>query len=150
MIRPVIETVTDLGWSAVGLVVGYILGLLTRVAIGEAALTPDRKEWLRRALGAVLLVAAVIAGTQVYAAQRSLTAQAECEADYTQTFNRALTARLEATENERVAQRELLTTILTRQGSSGALRQYLATLDRLEQARRDNPLPTRPDCDGDR
>lgn len=149
MTAAVLAAVTDLGWSLVGLVVGFLLGVSVRIAAADTNSAADRREWLARIFGVALLTGAVVAGTQVYAAQRQLTQQAECEAAYIEEFNTALTARLEATENERIAQRRLLLGALGPGNSDPAIRDYLAALEDLEQARRDNPLPPRPDCGGD-
>lgn len=143
----VLGAITDLGWSAVGLVVGYLLGLLSRLAVTELVLTRDRRDLIARLAGLVLVIAVILAGTQVYQAQAALRAQAECEAAYIESFNAALTARLEATEDERSAQRELLLGVLGESRSEPAVREYLRALEELDRARRLHPLPTRPDCD---
>lgn len=140
----VIGALTDLGWSGVGLVIGYLLGLFTRVVTDGTA--PDWGDRARRLLGVVVLIAAVAAGVSVYRAQDALRDQAACEAAYSQAFNRALRARLEATEDERVAQRTLLRGVLGEGSSHPAVRDYIAALERLEHVRRANPLPDRPNC----
>lgn len=133
---------TDLGWSMVGLAVGYILGLLTRITMSGSK--PHDKA--RRILGVVMMAAAVTAAAQIYLAQHRLTAQAECKAAYSARFQQALVVRLEATEDERQAQHRLLLHVLANENSRSAIRAYIETLTRLDEVRHDNPLPKPPNC----
>lgn len=149
MTAAVLDAVTDLGWSLVGLVVGFLLGVSVRIAAVDTHIAADRREWLARILGVALLTALTVAGTQVWATQRQLAQQAACETAYIEEFNAALQARLEATENERVAQRRLLLAAIGPGNSDPAIRQYLRALNDLEQARRNHPLPAQPDCGGE-
>lgn len=149
MTAAVLGAITDLGWSVVGLVVGFLLGASVRIAAVDTHLAADRRGWLARIFGVALLTALVVAGIQVWATQRELAQRAACETAYIEEFNQALEARLKATEQERIAQRRLLLGALGPDSSDPAIRQYLRALDDLEQARRDYPLPARPDCDGD-
>lgn len=146
MLWTALDILTDLGWSVVGLVVGYLLGLLSRVAVTDVVLTRRRRDLVVRLAGLVLFITVIVAGTQVYAEQRQLATQAACQARFNEEFREAVVARLRATEDERAAQRQLLLEAIGPGSSDEAMRQYLHTLAELEQARRDNPLPRRPDC----
>lgn len=148
MTAAVLDAVTDLGWSLVGLVVGFLLGVSVRIAVVEPHVTADHREWLQRILGVLLLVAVVVAGTQVWTAQQQLATQIECEAAYASEFHAALTAQLEATRDDRAALRKAAAAIAADAPSDPALRRLVIALDELERMRSKHPLPARPDCGG--
>ncbi len=157
--------VTNLGFSAGGLIVGYVLG---RVAPRPAQphscdmSTPDTAGAHRHSrivkstaivlfvLGVITTAVAAYTSVQRYSDSEVFRTTAECQARWNQAFRQVIVERNKATDQERAAQRVLLGTVLDPAATADARRQavtgYYNVLREVDTTRADNPLPASDRC----
>jgi hypothetical protein len=134
--------------SVLWLGVGYALGYAT----GRVTMPPDNKR--RRAEGVVLIVVVLCSLASVaqgYVTQDRLDEQTACTTEYANQLSDVLRTRFEAAEASSIAQAQWLRATLLALDEPGrvtgvrtALREYVATLDRTTEERRQNPYPEPP------
>lgn len=150
-------TLTALLWSLGGFLLGYGMGRIVKdVEEVRDAVIPDRPRpkstrYLpsrQTIIGVLVILIAVSSTTMVFRQADHLQDVTACQAQYNEDFRVALSRRLQASDDEADAQRNLLRTITSTPNgdSSAAIGRYLVALDDLEKARAQNPLPKRTDC----
>lgn len=139
-------------WTLAGLAVGYSIGSAgnqpQRVAPRENRVARSRTDVV---VGVLLLILAVISVSTMSVSLTSQERVVECQARFNEAFSNALRERVDAANQERAAQRQMLSAVLdpngTRETRLAALESYDKSLAEADTNRSENPLPDRPRCE---
>ena len=101
-----------------------------------------------RVLGVVLVALAVATVLTTVGINRHVERVSTCQAGVNRAFQRALDTRAQASDLERAAQRELLTTVAehNQAATDAALQRYQQVLHHADETRDSSPLPPYGQC----
>ena len=128
-------------WSAVGLLVGYIIGAGKRVGFRYWELNDRYKD---RAVGAFLILVALGSTIQSLSFQRNQREITVCQVSYNIRFQEVLRDRSAIGDQDRQNVNRMVTSVLTSKSveeTRKALEDYVNKNNELERARTQNPYP---------
>ncbi|MEV8373024.1 hypothetical protein AB0P21_09820 [Kribbella sp. NPDC056861] len=131
-------------WGMLGFLAGYLTSSAWQAATDKFRGGHRRP---RAALGALVLILAVVMTIQNYLYQRDRSRSIECQAQYNLAFSRALAERSKIADDDRANQNLLARTIARspeREVMMKALDAYLRQQAANDAERRANPLPPVP------
>ncbi|MBP2341132.1 hypothetical protein JOF41_007386 [Saccharothrix coeruleofusca] len=156
----------QIGWSTVSLIVGFLLGRLSRnvetIATSVARKGPPvdrvpRRKWLtfEKLLAGFFLCLAIFTAAQGWRQDQATRRVAECTQAYSDGFAAALDERSQASAEAQAALDELMTTVGdvmaatpgdagARQRVQEAVSEYLTKRAEARKQQQDNPFPPPP------
>jgi hypothetical protein len=171
-----VETLHSLAYSTLGLIIGFVIGRLTREVHevretvcpdehtghvhpqhekpGKQGAMPTTVLIRSRSLGVMLIILSLVTVLLSTITAIDNRKKADCNRRYNVEFVRVFLERAKAGDKDRASLNRMLTGINTPDQAvrQQVFRDYLEEIAATEQERRENPLPTPPDpktfCEG--
>lgn len=150
------DLLPSISWSLIGFVLGWLIGreMLFISQIREAVVPEDERERTdhsvadspekrSRLLGIIIVCLAVFSVVQGSYYAYETNKQSSCQAQFNKDFAAVLQKRAQWADEDKAAEIKLFKDLLSAKPGTGAsiLQDYLATTDRTDKLRAENPLP---------